>query len=217
MDQERRALEGLGVTGFWQDRPVLVTGASGLVGSWLTRRLIDAGADVVCLVRDWVPQSELARSRTLDRVKVVRGDIRDIAVVERTIGEYETGTVIHLAAQTIVGIANRNPIATFESNIQGTWNLLEACRRAPLVKSIVIASSDKAYGDQEKLPYSEDAPLQGQHPYDVSKSLRGPDFTGLCQDLRPARCRDPLWQFLRRRRPELEPHRAGHSSLHSPR
>ena len=163
-------MEGLGVSGFWQDRPVLVTGATGLVGSWLTRRLLDAGADVVCLVRDWVPQSELVRSGTLDLVKVVRGDIRDLDAVERTIGEYETGTVIHLAAQTIVGIANRNPISTFESNIQGTWNLLESCRRAPLVKSIVIASSDKAYGDQEKLPYSEDAPLQGQHPYDVSKS-----------------------------------------------
>ena len=158
------------MSGFWQDRPVLVTGATGLVGSWLTRRLVEAGADVTCIVRDWVPQSELVRTGTLDRVKVVRGDIRERDVVERAIGEYEIDTVIHLAAQTIVGIANRDPISTFESNIQGTWNLLEACRRAPLVKAIVVASSDKAYGDQEKLPYSEDAPLQGQHPYDVSKS-----------------------------------------------
>ena len=158
------------MSGFWQDRPVLVTGATGLVGAWLTRRLLDAGADVVCVVRDWVPQSELVRAGTLDRVKVVRGDIRQRDVVERAIGEYEIGTVIHLAAQTIVGIANRDPISTFESNIQGTWNLLEACRRAPLVKSIVIASSDKAYGDREILPYSEDAPLEGRHPYDVSKS-----------------------------------------------
>jgi CDP-glucose 4,6-dehydratase len=155
---------------FWRDRPVLVTGASGLVGSWLAARLLGAGADVVCLVRDWVPQSELVRSGTLDRVKVVRGDIRDRDTLERTIGENEIDTVIHLAAQTIVGIANRNPISTFESNIQGTWNLLEACRRAPLVKSIVIASSDKAYGDHKILPYAEDAPLQGMHPYDVSKS-----------------------------------------------
>ena len=108
--------------------------------------------------------------RTSDGVKVVRGDIRHRDVVERAIGEYEIGTVIHLAAQTIVGIANRDPISTFESNIQGTWNLLEACRRAPLVKSIVIASSDKAYGDQEILPYTESTPLQGRHPYDVSKS-----------------------------------------------
>ena len=156
--------------GFWLDRPVLVTGTTGLVGTWLTRQLVEAGADVICFVRDWVPQSELVRSRTLEQVKVVRGDICDRDALERAIGEYETDTVIHLAAQTIVGIANRNPISTFESNIQGTWNLLEACRRSPLVKSIVVASSDKAYGDQETLPYSEDAPLQGRHPYDVSKS-----------------------------------------------
>ena len=155
---------------FWRDRPVLVTGATGLVGSWLTRRLLDAGADVVCLIRDWVPQSELVRSGTLDRVKVVRGDVRDREVLERAIGEYETGTVIHLAAQAIVGIANRNPVSTFESNIQGTWNVLEACRRSGVVKSIVVASSDKAYGDQEELPYDEDTPLEGRHPYDVSKS-----------------------------------------------
>jgi CDP-glucose 4,6-dehydratase len=164
-------MEGVALTqGFWRDRPVLVTGATGLVGAWLTRRLVEVGADVVCLVRDWVPQSELVRSTTLERVKVARGDIRDRDALERIIGEYETDTVIHLAAQTIVGIANRNPISTFETNIQGTWNLLEACRRSPGVRSIVIASSDKAYGDQEILPYSEEAPLQGRHPYDVSKS-----------------------------------------------
>jgi len=156
--------------GFWQDRPVLVTGATGLVGSWLTRRLVEAGADVVCLVRDWVPRSELVRSRTLEKVNVVRGDVRDRKLLERVIGEYETGTVMHLAAQAIVGIANRNPISTFESNIQGTWNLLESCRRSPGVRSIVIASSDKAYGEQENLPYDEDTPLAGRHPYDVSKS-----------------------------------------------
>ena len=170
MESRRGTLADVGVSGFWQDRPVLVTGATGLLGSWLTRRLIEAGADVTCIVRDWVPQSELVRTGSLDRVKVVRGDIRQRDVVERAVGEYEIDTVIHLAAQTIVGIANRDPISTFESNIQGTWNLLDACRRAPLVKAIVVASSDKAYGDQEKLPYSEDAPLQGQHPYDVSKS-----------------------------------------------
>jgi CDP-glucose 4,6-dehydratase len=156
--------------GFWRDRPVLVTGATGLVGAWLTRRLNEAGADVVCVVRDWVPRSELVRGGTIEHVTVVRGDIRDRDLLERTIGEYETDTVIHLAAQTIVGIANRNPISTFESNIQGTWNLLEACRRSPGVKSIVVASSDKAYGDQTELPYSEDTPLEGRHPYDVSKS-----------------------------------------------
>jgi CDP-glucose 4,6-dehydratase len=124
----------------------------------------------VCLVRDWVPQSEAVRSGTLDRVNVVRGDVRNQAVLERTLGEYEVETVIHLAAQTIVGIANRNPVSTFESNIQGTWALLEACRRSPMVKQVVIASSDKAYGDQDELPYRESAPLQGRNPYDVSKS-----------------------------------------------
>jgi CDP-glucose 4,6-dehydratase len=155
---------------FWQDRPVLVTGATGLVGGWLVKRLIAAGADVVCLIRDWVPQCELSRSGDLDRVKVVRGDICDRNLLERALGEHEIDTVIHLAAQTIVGIANRNPVGTFESNIKGTWELLEACRRSPLVKQIVVASSDKAYGDQEILPYDESTPLQGQHPYDVSKS-----------------------------------------------
>jgi CDP-glucose 4,6-dehydratase len=155
---------------FWLDRPTFVTGGTGLVGSWLVKRLVESGADVVCLVRDWVPQSELVRTALIERVKVVRGDIRDQAVLERTLGEYEIDTVIHLAAQTIVTIANRNPISTFETNIAGTWNLMEACRRSPKVKQIVIASSDKAYGDQEILPYSEETPLQGQHPYDVSKS-----------------------------------------------
>lgn len=165
-------MDDLGMTNpsFWLDRPTFITGATGLVGSWLVKRLVEYGADVVCLVRDWVPQSELVRTGFLERVKVVRGDIRDQAILERALGEYEIDTVFHLAAQTIVTIANRNPISTFESNIAGTWNLLEACRRSPRVKQIVIASSDKAYGDQEILPYSEDIPLQGQHPYDVSKS-----------------------------------------------
>jgi len=155
---------------FWTDRPTLVTGATGLVGCWLVRRLLEAGADVVCLVRDWVPRSELYRSGLADHVKIVRGDIRDQAAIERALGEHEVATVFHLAAQTIVGIANRNPVSTFESNIQGTWSVLEACRRSPRVQQIVVASSDKAYGDQEHLPYDEDTPLQGRHPYDVSKS-----------------------------------------------
>jgi CDP-glucose 4,6-dehydratase len=155
---------------FWQDRPTLITGATGLVGSWLVKRLLAAKADVICLVRDWIPQSEIVRSGNLDNVKVVRGDIRDQDLLERTLGEYEINTVIHLAAQTIVTIANRNPNSTFETNIGGTWRLLEACRRSPAVKQIVIASSDKAYGDQPILPYDENTPLQGQHPYDVSKS-----------------------------------------------
>jgi CDP-glucose 4,6-dehydratase len=164
-------MDGVEVNGtFWIDRPVLVTGATGLVGGWLVKRLYDAGADVVCLVRDWVPQSELVSSCLIERVKVARGDVRDQAQLERVLGEYEVDTVIHLAAQTIVGIANRNPISTLETNIQGTWSLLEACRRSPAVKQIVVASSDKAYGEQNRLPYDENTPLQGQHPYDVSKS-----------------------------------------------
>ncbi len=163
-------MEGVAMSGFWQDRPTFVTGASGLVGAWLLKRLLEQGADVTCLVRDWVPRSELAASGLLERVNVVRGDVRDQALLERALGEYEADTVIHLAAQTIVGIANRNPVSTFETNVAGTWALLEACRRSPKVKQIVLASSDKAYGDHEKLPYGEDAPLQGTHPYDVSKS-----------------------------------------------
>lgn len=158
------------VNPLWHDRPVLVTGATGLVGGWLTKRLVAAGADVVCLVRDWVPQSEVVRGGLLERTKVVRGDIQDRSLIERTLGEYEINTVFHLAAQTIVGIANRNPISTFESNIAGTWNVLESCRRSPLVKAVIVASSDKAYGSQDHLPYSEDTPLVGRHPYDVSKS-----------------------------------------------
>jgi CDP-glucose 4,6-dehydratase len=164
-------MEGVGMTNlFWRDRPTFVTGATGLLGGWLVRRLLELGADVVCLVRDWVPQSELVRSRLIEQVKVVRGDVRNQALLERILGEYEIDTVFHLAAQTIVGIANRNPISTFETNIQGTWVLLESCRRSPTVRQIVLASSDKAYGDQEQLPYDERTPLQGRYPYDVSKS-----------------------------------------------
>jgi CDP-glucose 4,6-dehydratase len=156
--------------GFWLDRPVLVTGGTGFVGGWLVKRLRTEGADIVCLVRDWVPQSELVRTLTLEKVNVVRGDVCDQSLMERILGEYEIDTVIHLAAQNIVGIANRNPVATFESNIRGTWSLLEGCRRSPTVRQIVIASSDKAYGDQEQPPYNETMPLRGCHPYDVSKS-----------------------------------------------
>lgn len=167
-------MEDLGVTSqsceFWQDRPTFVTGGTGLVGGWLMRRLVRLGADVTCLVRDWVPQSELVRAGLVETVQVVRGDVCDRALVERVLGEYEIDTVIHLAAQTIVGIANRNPVSTFESNIGGTWAVLEACRRSPRVGQIVLASSDKAYGEHPDLPYDETFALQGMHPYDVSKS-----------------------------------------------
>jgi CDP-glucose 4,6-dehydratase len=155
---------------FWRDRSVFVTGGTGLLGSWLVKQLLDSGSNVVCLVRDWVPQSELVRTRRIEQVNTVRGDVIDRDLIERALGEYEVEVVFHLAAQTIVGIANRNPLSTFSTNIEGTWNLLEACRRSPKVASIVVASSDKAYGDQEHLPYNETMPLQGRHPYDVSKS-----------------------------------------------
>lgn len=155
---------------FWLDRPTFITGATGLVGGSLVRRLVTLGADVVCLVRDWVPQSEVVASGLMERVKVVRGDVADQPLMERALGEYEIDTVIHLAAQAIVGIANRNPVSTFESNVAGTWSLLEACRRSPMVKQIVMASSDKAYGEHTTLPYTEVTPLEGRHPYDVSKS-----------------------------------------------
>jgi CDP-glucose 4,6-dehydratase len=155
---------------FWTDRPTLVTGGTGLVGGWLVRRLLDAGADVVCLVRDWIPQSDVLQQPLVDRVRIVRGDICDQPLMERILGEYEIDTVMHLAAQAIVGVANRNPVSTFESNIAGTWSVLEACRRSPRVKQIVVASSDKAYGECDSLPYTEETPLAGSHPYDVSKS-----------------------------------------------
>lgn len=154
---------------FWQDRSVFVTGATGLVGSWVVKFLLQQGANVSALIRDWIPTCELVRSGDLGRVNVVRGDLRDYDLLERALAEYEVKTVIHLAAQTIVGIANRAPLSTFESNIQGTWNLLEAARRLGGVQ-IVAASTDKAYGEQEILPYDEATPLQGSHPYDVSKS-----------------------------------------------
>jgi CDP-glucose 4,6-dehydratase len=154
----------------WRDRDVFVTGATGLLGNSLVSELIAVGARVTCLVRDWVPDSNFYRLGLDRNVRCIDGDVQDRSLLERILGEYETETVFHLAAQTIVGIANRNPVSTFETNIMGTWNLLEACRRSPRVKQIVVASSDKAYGDQEQLPYDETMPLKGTYPYDVSKS-----------------------------------------------
>ena len=155
---------------FWRDRPTLVTGGTGLLGGWLVRRLLELRADPVCLVRDWIPQSEMVRAGLMERVKVVRGDVLDQELLERVLGECEIRTVFHLAAQTIVTIANRNPVSTFKTNIEGTCALLEACRRSPTVEAVVVASSDKAYGDHDQLPYTEETPLRGRHPYDVSKS-----------------------------------------------
>ena len=159
------------MSGAWQGRTAFVTGATGLLGSALVHELLARGAEVVCLVRDWIPGSELSRSGDLDRVRVVRGELEDLELVLRALNEHEADTVFHLGAQTIVGTAARSPLSTFESNIRGTWLVLEACRLlGPQVKRIVVASSDKAYGAQEKLPYTEDTPLAGRFPYDVSKS-----------------------------------------------
>ena len=157
-------------TGFWLDRPVFVTGCAGFLGSWLSAALVDAGAIVVGLVRDEVPFSELRRSGYRERLALVRGDVTDYELIERALNEYEIDTVLHLAAQTIVPIAHRAPLSTFETNIKGTWTVLEAARRSPKVTRVVVASSDKAYGVQEKLPYTEEAPLLGCYPYDVSKA-----------------------------------------------
>ena len=152
-------------------RRVLVTGATGLVGSWLCRRLLDEGAHVVALVRDWDPQSEFIRSGDIQRCSVVSGCVEDYPTLVRAIVEHETDTVFHLAAQAIVGAALISPLATFETNIRGTYNLLEACRaHRELVRRTVVASSDKAYGASDQLPYTEDMPANGRHPYDVSKS-----------------------------------------------
>ena len=155
---------------FWQDRPTFVTGATGHIGGWTVKRLLAAGADVVCLVRDWVPQSELVQTRLVDRVKTVRGDLRDAEAVERALGEYEINTVLHFAAQSIVGTANRNPAATLDTNIRGTWTLLEACRHNTTVKQVVLASTDKVYGDADQLPYTEEMPFLAKYPHDVSKA-----------------------------------------------
>jgi CDP-glucose 4,6-dehydratase len=155
----------------WKERRVLVTGATGIVGSWLVKRLLQEGAYVVTLIRDWDPQSELIRSGDINRTTVVNGALEDYATLERAINGHEIDTVFHLGAQTIVGSALRTPLPTFEANIRGTYNLLEACRiHRELVKRAVVASSDKAYGNAEILPYTEDTPLRGRHPYDVSKS-----------------------------------------------
>ncbi len=155
---------------FWEDKRVFVTGSTGLVGGWLVKRLCEMKADVVVLVRDWVPKSKLISSDLLKKITVVRGDLSNPQLLERILVEYEVESVIHLAAQTIVPIANKNSLSTFESNIRGTWNLLEACKHVSSITSIVAASSDKAYGEAKILPYKEDFPLSATYPYDVSKA-----------------------------------------------
>ena len=155
---------------FWKGKRVLVTGCTGLLGSALSAELISQNAITTGLIRDQVSHSDLIRSGNIHHLDVVYGDICDLPLLERTLNDYDIDTICHLAAQTLVGPANRQPLETFESNVRGTWNVLEAARRNGRVARIMVASSDKAYGAQPVLPYTEDAPLQGRHPYDVSKS-----------------------------------------------
>lgn len=155
---------------FWKDRRVFITGCSGLLGSWLVKRLISKKALIVGLLRDEIPDSNLVRMGLSDKITSIRGDLENYLLVRRIINEYEIETVFHLAAQTIVTVANNDPLSTFEANIKGTWNILEACRQAKNIKQVIVSSSDKAYGEKEKLPYFETDPLKGEHPYDVSKS-----------------------------------------------
>jgi CDP-glucose 4,6-dehydratase len=159
------------VTLEWIDRQVFVTGSTGLLGSHLTAALVDRGARVVCLVRDETPHGHFYRMHLEKRVTIVRGCLEDYALLERALNEHEIEAVFHCAAQAIVGTAARNPLSTWESNVRGTYNLLEACRRnGKLVDRVVVASSDKAYGDQPMLPNTEDTALQGRFPYDCSKA-----------------------------------------------
>ena len=150
-------------------RCVFVTGAYGLLGSWLVRALLARGDRVVVLRRDRAPRSALLLDGVEQRVDVVHGDLNDDGLLARALGEYEVDTVFHLAAQTIVGTANRSPLGTFESNVRGTWTLLEACRLHGAAR-VVVAASDKAYGASATLPYREDMPLDPRYPYDVSKA-----------------------------------------------
>lgn len=158
------------VNKFWNNKNVFVTGGTGFLGSYLVKKLVSYGANVTILVRDYIPQSNIYIGEEYKKINVVHGMLEDYLLIERALGEYEIDTVFHLAAQAIVGVANKNPLGTFKANIEGTWNILEAARKSPLIKQVIVASSDKAYGDQEKLPYDENMPLQGKHPYDVSKS-----------------------------------------------
>ena len=155
---------------FWKNRNVFVTGGTGFLGSWLVKDLVEKGAVVICLVRDQVPSSLLIRSGIMEKVVAVSGDIGNMPLLSRVISEYEIETVFHLAAQSQVGVAYSNPVETFEVNIRGTWNLLEVCRTQSTVRRVIVASSDKAYGHSDVLPYNEELPLAGRYPYDVSKS-----------------------------------------------
>jgi CDP-glucose 4,6-dehydratase len=158
----------------WRDKSILVTGAQGFIGSWLVSRLLEEGARVVVLRRDIPAESRFGVEGLEKRCDVVLGDLVDYESLVRSLNEYEVKAVFHLGAQTIVGTANRSPLSTYETNIRGTYLLLEACRAVGVVgdgiERVVVASSDKAYGSHDDLPYSEDFALQPRYPYDVSKA-----------------------------------------------
>lgn len=155
---------------FWRGRRVFITGCTGFLGSWLTAALLERGAAVVGLIRMREPDSQLVRTGLIGEIEQVYGDLLNYDLIKDTLIDRQIDTIFHLAGQTIVGVANREPVATFETNIRGTWLLLEAVRHAPDVRGVVVASSEKAYGEQKDLPYLEGYPLQGRHPYEVSKS-----------------------------------------------
>jgi len=154
---------------FWTNRNVFVTGATGFLGPWLVKELKNSGANVTALERDFIPNSNFYLFGLDKRVNLIKGDLTDYQLLLRCLNEFEIDTVIHLGAQAIVSIANHNPLSTFESNIRGTWNLLEAVRNSKSISRVVVASSDKAYGTHKILPYTEDMQLQGKYPYDASK------------------------------------------------
>jgi len=150
-------------------RSILVTGADGLLGSWLVQALLEQGASLVAVQRDSPALSALELLGLANRIDIVHGDICTDGLVSRALNEYDVEGVFHLAAQTLVGTANRSPTSTFEANIRGTWLVLEACRLHG-AKTVIVASSDKAYGRQDDLPYRETQPLKAVYPYDVSKA-----------------------------------------------
>jgi CDP-glucose 4,6-dehydratase len=157
------------VGSYWKDKPVFVTGATGLMGGWLVKALMREGAEITALVRDQAPKSMLVREGLIDRIATVSGDLECLPTIQRAAAEYSPHTVFHLAAQPLVQVAKRDPVGTLRANVMGTWNVMEACRLAGN-SNVVVASSDKAYGASDNLPYRETHPLQGRYPYDVSKS-----------------------------------------------
>jgi len=155
---------------YWKDKRIFVTGATGFLGSWITKRLVDLGSNVTVLIRDDVFISNFYMLGLQKHVNIISGKLEQYKLLHRALNEYEIDTCLHVAAQPIVGVALRTPRTTFETNIRGTWNILEAARNCETVKRVVVASSDKAYGDHDNLPYDEDVALKGKYPYDVSKA-----------------------------------------------